>query len=267
MSRRLVTGALVAGLVLALVGCGGSKKPATAPATTVVTTVVTTSPATTTPTTTAAAAAPCGADAFLPVLKDAFDGTAPKMTIVRAEVKRCRNGYGQVFAIPDPSVCEPGVDYCYETAQVFLRWDGSAWNIETIGSGIVCGYETDPDIIKICRGLGYTDLVTPAFKMPSRNVGCTFYGGTLRCDILSGLVPEPTGACPNDWVGLVITTGGAAEPQCAGDTVYDRHAPTLGYGNTWKRGGITCTSSEAGLRCSNKAGHAFTLAREGWSVD
>jgi hypothetical protein len=88
----------------------------------------------------------------------------------------------------------------------------------------------------------------------------------LRCDILSGLVPEPTGACPNDWVGLFITTGGAAEPQCAGDTVYDKNVPTLGYGSTWKRGGITCTSSESGLACSNGAGHKFTLARESWSA-
>ena len=102
--------------------------------------------------------------------------------------------------------------------------------------------------------------------MPSKNIGCAFYGGTLRCDILSGMVPEPTEGCPYDWVGITITTGGPAEPQCAGDTVYDKNAPTLAYGGTWKLSGITCKSSEAGLACSNGSGHKFTLAREGWSA-
>jgi hypothetical protein len=274
--RRLLTGAVTTGLVLGLVGCGvpgcSKKKSAgTAATTTVVTTVVTEPPTTTPPpppTTTVAAAAPCGAGAFLPVLKDAFDGTAPKLTVVRADVERCRNGYAQVFAVPDPSVCKPGVEFCYETEQVFLHWDGSAWTIATSGTGIECGSgsETDAEILKICRALGYPDLTASMFKMPSKNIGCAFYGGTLRCDILSGLVPEPTGSCPNDWVGLTITTGGPAEPQCAGDTVFDKSAPTLAYGGTWKRAGITCKSSEAGLACSNGAGHAFSLAREGWTT-
>jgi hypothetical protein len=273
MNRRLIAVALLAGLVLALVGCsvpGCSSKKGSPVTTTVVTTTVASAPTTTSPpppTTTVAAAAPCGADAFLPVLKEAMDGAAPKLTIVRAEVKRCRNDYAQVFAVPDPKVCKPGIENCYETEQVFLKWDGVAWTIATSGTGIACGSETDPAIVAICRALGYPDLTTPFFKMPSKNVGCAFYGGTLRCDILSGLVPEPTGSCPNDWVGLFITTGGAAEPQCAGDTVYDKNSPTLAYGGTWKRGGITCQSRESGLRCTNSSGDAFTLAREGWSVD
>jgi hypothetical protein len=277
MTRRLFMGALTAGLVLALVGCGVpgcSSKKSSSVTTTVVTTTVATSPTTTSPppppTTTVAAAAPCGAGAFLPVLKEAFDGNAPKLTVVRADVERCRNDYAQVFAVPDPSVCKPGVEFCYETEQVFLHWDGDAWTIETSGTGIACGSETmasePPVVVKVCRALGYPDLTEPFFKMPSKNIGCAFFSGTLRCDVLSGMVPEPTGSCPNDWVGLVITTGGAAEPQCAGDTVYDKNAPTLTYGGTWKRGGITCTSSEAGLACSNGAGHAFKLAREGWSA-
>lgn len=265
MIRRLLTGALLAGLVLTLVGCGGSK--GAGPVTTVVTTTVASAPTTTSPpTTTVAEAAPCGAGAFLPVLKEAFDGSAPKLTVVRADVERCRNDYAQVFAVPDQTVCKPGVDFCYETEQVFLRWDGGAWTIETSGTGISCGAETEPEIVEICRALGYPDLTGASFKMPSKNIGCAFYGGTLRCDILSGLVPEPTEGCPYDWVGLVITTGGVAKPQCAGDTVYDGSAPTLTYGGTWKQGGITCTSSEAGLACANGTGHAFKLAREGWTT-
>jgi hypothetical protein len=264
---RLITVGLAIGLVLA--GCGGSKG-ASPPATVTVTTAASTTTATTAPppppSTTEPASAPCESAAFLPVLKEAFDGAAPKLTVVKAKVQRCRNNYAQVFAVPDPSVCKPGVEYCYETEQVFLHWDGEAWTIETSGTGISCGSETDKEIVKICRALGYPDLDTPVFKMPSKNIGCGFYGGTLRCDILSGMVPEPTEGCPYDWVGLTITTGGPAEPQCAGDTVYDMNAPTLTYGGTWKKAGITCKSSEAGLACSNKAGHKFTLARGSWSA-
>jgi hypothetical protein len=257
---------VVVAAVLVLSACGGSKSGAPATTTVVVTTTPSTGSAPPPPTTTAPVGAPCESAALLPVLKEAFDGSAPKLTVVEAKVRRCRNDYAQVFAVPDPSVCKPGIEYCYETEQVFLHWDGSEWKIVTSGTGISCGSETDEEIVEICRALGYPDLDTPMFKMPSKNIGCAFYGGTLRCDILSGMVPEPAEGCPYDWVGLTITTGGPAKPQCAGDTVYDKNAPTLAYGGTWKKAGITCKSSEAGLACSNGSGHKFTLAREGWTA-
>ena len=271
MKRRwIILGGLAVAFVAVLSTCGGGDKAAV----TVTETVSTPSTSTTSPpppppppaTTTTAAEASCEPDAFLPVLKDAFDGKAPKLTVVEAKVERCQKGYAQVFAVPDPSVCKPGVEFCYETEQVFLRWNGSEWTIRTSGTGISCGSETEAEIVKICRALGYADLDTPMFTMPSKNIGCAFYGGTLRCDILSGMVPEPTEGCPYDWVGLTITTGGPAQPQCAGDTVFDGSAPTLTYGATWKKAGITCKSSKAGLACSNGAGHKFTLARESWSA-
>lgn len=105
-----------------------------------------------------------------------------------------------------------------------------------------------------------------AFQMPSRNVGCIFYGGELRCDILSGLRPEPTGACVLDWTGLGIESTGRPGPVCAGDTAYDSHAEVLSYGASWSRNGISCYSRESGLECTNTSGHGFTLAREGWTV-
>ena len=100
---------------------------------------------------------PCGARAFLPVLKETFDDQAPKLRIVRADVERCRNGYAQVFAVPDQSVCDPGVGYCYETEQVFFRWTGGVWRIAFTGTGISCegGSETRPVIVRACRALGY----------------------------------------------------------------------------------------------------------------
>jgi hypothetical protein len=107
-----------------------------------------------------------------------------------------------------------------------------------------------------------------AFQMPSRNIGCLYHraSAVLRCDILSGLRPEPRRRCELDWTGIAISARGRAIPQCAGDTAYDRRAPVLRYGSGWRRGGITCRSARDGLRCVNRAGHGFFLARERWRV-
>lgn len=102
--------------------------------------------------------------------------------------------------------------------------------------------------------------------MPSRNIGCRLSFHILRCDILSGLNPTPTGECPLDWTGLSVEAEGGAGAQCAGDTVFDQEAPTLNYGRTWSREDITCESSETGLRCTNSAGHGFELARANWNA-
>jgi hypothetical protein len=101
--------------------------------------------------------------------------------------------------------------------------------------------------------------------MPSRNIGCGFFEA-LRCDILSGLNPTPTGDCELDWTGLTLEAEGTAAPQCAGDTVFDPEAPVLNYGRTWSRGGIVCESRQTGLRCTNAAGNGFELARSNWDT-
>ncbi|HXV32917.1 MAG TPA: DUF6636 domain-containing protein [Gaiellaceae bacterium] len=107
---------------------------------------------------------------------------------------------------------------------------------------------------------------TASFQMPSRNIGCLFGFRRLRCDILSGLEPAPEEACEFDWVGVDMGVTGPAAPNCGSDTVYDADAPTLAYGSTWRRGGITCESDENGLTCTNQEGHSFTLARGSWSA-
>jgi hypothetical protein len=104
------------------------------------------------------------------------------------------------------------------------------------------------------------------FQMPSHNVGCGVDSAVLRCDILSGLKPEPTEPCELDWTGVVLEADRAAQPECAGDTVFDQSAPVLAYGETWSRDGLTCASLQSGLECKNAAGHGFTLARQSWSV-
>ena len=104
------------------------------------------------------------------------------------------------------------------------------------------------------------------FQMPSQNIGCGVDSGVLRCDILSGLDPEPSQACELDWTGVVLEADGPAQPECAGDTISDASAPVLEYGETWAREGISCVSSREGLDCENGGGHGFHLARQAWSV-
>ena len=104
------------------------------------------------------------------------------------------------------------------------------------------------------------------FQMPSHNIGCGVDSGALRCDILSGLNPEPSKSCELDWTGIVLDAERAAQPECAGDTVFDASTPVLAYGESWAREGINCLSTRAGLDCETPAGHGFHLARQAWSV-
>ncbi len=107
------------------------------------------------------------------------------------------------------------------------------------------------------------------FQMPSKNIGCGYLSGlgpvVLRCDIRSGLKPEPRSRCELDWTGISMG-GGAARPTCAGDTVFEPRAPVLAYGSVWKRGGFTCLSLRIGLSCANRSGHGFFLSKERWQV-
>jgi hypothetical protein len=119
-------------------------------------------------------------------------------------------------------------------------------------------------------------IVAPAhalvvqFRTPSSNIGCVYSsdpgrtGPYLRCDILSGLKPKPPRprGCNLDWTfGFQLNARGHARTVCAGDTAVDRRARALRYGQTWSRGGLTCTSRRTGLRCKNRSGHGFVLSR------
>ena len=105
------------------------------------------------------------------------------------------------------------------------------------------------------------------FHTPSGNLGCTYvsdpdFGGpSLRCDVLSGLKPAPKRRCSLDLTGFSMRPTGNASLVCAGDTAVDRRSPTLRYGMRWSRGGFTCASRKAGLRCANRSGHGFFLSR------
>ena len=123
------------------------------------------------------------------------------------------------------------------------------------------------------------------FRTPSGNIVCVWgiddgrYPPFVRCDIRSGLVPFPARprGCPRDsdyGQGLqllaVPRTGergrGVATVVCAGDTALGGSGPTLAYGSTFRRGGISCTSARLGLTCRNLAGRGFFLSRERWRI-
>ena len=106
------------------------------------------------------------------------------------------------------------------------------------------------------------------FRTPSGNIGCVWSSSPaeLRCDILSGLRPEPRGRCQLDWTGLTMRATGRAHALCAGDTSLNLKSRVLGYGQTWRRAGFVCLSKRTGLRCTNRSGHGFQLARQGWRL-
>jgi hypothetical protein len=269
---RTERAALVAsGLVLVLAGAacggdGGGEAATSEPGTTNVPTQ--TGAETTEPATTAAEEPNCDADVLFPVVRQAVGESVESV-----EVVRCRDGYARATARPDESRCPPE---CFETADVLLRWDGNSWSVVDYGTSIACEDiaslpPAPEDDRRVCEALGYPQpavLGGPAFQLPSRNIGCRAGGGALRCDILSGLVPEPDEPCELDWVGVVLPAARAAEPNCAGDTVYDGAAPVLAYGDLWHRGAFWCRSSEAGLACVNRdVTGSLELARERWSAN
>jgi hypothetical protein len=110
-------------------------------------------------TTQTAPGASCDPQAFLPILRHAINNPAQELRIVEARVRRCRNGYAQVFAVPDRSVCQPGVRHCYDTEQVFFHLVGGKWQILTSGTGLSCEKGAlageGAKLREACRALGY----------------------------------------------------------------------------------------------------------------
>jgi len=102
-----------------------------------------------------------------------------------------------------------------------------------------------------------------AFKTPSGTIGCNA-GPTLRCDIRSGLRPTPPrpASCKLDWgFGYAMGSTGSSHVVCASDSAIDPTARVLRYGTSWSRGGLSCRSQPAGLRCTNRSRHGFFLSR------
>jgi hypothetical protein len=68
-------------------------------------------------------------------------------------------------------------------------------------------------------------------------------------------------SCEFDWgQGFWLHKTGEASVVCAGDTALG-NGKVLPYGQTWKGGGLSCTSSSGGFRCKNGDGHGFFISR------
>jgi hypothetical protein len=112
----------------------------------------------------------------------------------------------------------------------------------------------------------------PGFTTPSGNIGCLFedlQGAHVRCDRLehTGELPPKPADCDFDWGHSVeLSVGRRAELACTSDSVMGLQGETDGarelpYGDSVRYRGITCTSTETGLRCRTSGGHGFVLAR------
>lgn len=129
---------------------------------------------------------------------------------------------------------------------------------------------TTPDRLADRCGPG---SVCDDFATPSGNIICFAAAeqhGFVECAIKSGLVPPPPrDGCDLDQPGLSLSSTEQAKPTCRSDPSpawFDKQIPTLAYGTTWAGFGVSCRSESTGLRCSNRDGHGFVLAREHWST-
>jgi hypothetical protein len=104
------------------------------------------------------------------------------------------------------------------------------------------------------------------FQTPSGNIHCMFDAGerVLRCDLArfdGKLLPRPKD-CELDWGNsFYLAARGKPGGVCHGDTVMAPSNPKLGYGTSWSKSGITCTSRQTGLRCVNLDRRGFELSR------
>jgi hypothetical protein len=122
-------------------------------------------------------------------------------------------------------------------------------------------------MIRLVAALVLLPVVASAqqgFQLPSGNIHCQLWEGTLRCDILRFNYPHPARPrdCDAGWGGSVaLTAQGYAELICHSDTLAQSGMPVLRYGNAWQGPGMSCTASQSGLRCVNRAGFGFEMAR------
>lgn len=106
---------------------------------------------------------------------------------------------------------------------------------------------------------GAADAALVQFRSPSGNIGCMGETGSrnvVRCDIAAHTfrAPSKPGSCDFDWGnGFSVGRTGRARWNCVSDTVLGGGG-VLRYGTSRRIGGITCTSSKAGMRLRQPPG-------------
>jgi uncharacterized protein DUF6636 len=120
------------------------------------------------------------------------------------------------------------------------------------------------------KAQSYSSSIGPSyFVLPSRNIGCAVYSGGARCDIGERDWPPPRRprSCEFDWGnGVEVTGRSRGRILCASDTTLGARE-VLGYGQAAKRGAFLCTSSSAGVNCTNiRSRHGFFLSRQSYGL-
>lgn len=106
------------------------------------------------------------------------------------------------------------------------------------------------------------------FQAPSGNIHCVMMEYEepqwVRCDMIEGTITykKRPKDCDLDYGrSFYIDARGRGEVVCHGDTIINRRAAVLNYGQTVNVGGVSCTSERTGMTCRNTAGRGFSLSR------
>ena len=123
-------------------------------------------------------------------------------------------------------------------------------------------------------GLAQAD--SASFKSPTGNINCIYsdYDNKpeVRCDIMQftpsfkavppGTSNEVITCTPAKLRGFTISPNDAeGKAFCPTDAAIDGEQVVLNYGQSFKRGGLICTSETSGMTCMNSSGHGFSLSR------
>jgi hypothetical protein len=124
-----------------------------------------------------------------------------------------------------------------------------------------------------------TVVVAPAangpatFRSPSGNINCTLStpGGdiTARCEVVNHTwVAAPPPDCHLDSGDrFYLTQGGSAIVGCYGQEFGPAPQQTLGYGQSWSFGTLTCVSEYTGMTCTDSStGHYFRVSRDDYEL-
>lgn len=91
------------------------------------------------------------------------------------------------------------------------------------------------------------------FRTPSNNIEC-YYEAKEMTLVCTRFKPEV------QTVFLFADEEPNVGPPETDRTSADRRLPVLGYGETWKRGPVSCISEKTGLTCRN-SNHGFSMGR------
>jgi hypothetical protein len=108
---------------------------------------------------------------------------------------------------------------------------------------------------------------TAGFQSPSKDISCLVFPdgnkSAIRCDSAAmETKPKRPANCDLEYgQAFMMDAKGGAERICYGDALTDKPLPIVAYGETWQRGGITCTVKQTGVTCFNADRHGFSLSR------